>query len=712
MKLKTLSFFLLSANLLFAVKTPENITATYSGNTGVFETPNARIMKDWSMRLFLNEDKPYRYYGVTATPLPFLEANFHMTQVSGVDGFSDSEGYGSYKDKSLSVKILLKKEGEFTPSLAIGADDIWGTSLYTSKYIVASKNIGYFDISLGYAKGRLGGEDLKKYESSSSDNSGSFDNNSINFLKNTDWGGGKPFGSVVFNATPSFSFMAEYAPINYKKDKVNPYTVGDYELPKSKFNYGLKYKYSNNSILNLSYQRGNTISFGYTYQFGFDRTGMFDHIPDPKWKADDEKKAEYKNLNEKELSDKLSKEVAAEKFKYVKTAVNDNSIWTEIDNPRYYNELKAAGRAISTIDEVAPKKYDTIYLTLKDQEIKKKTIKVNRAEFDMYEKQKVSDSYMKDAIVISNDIDGMYEKFAKGKDLYISDSINKKGFTYSFQPKVRTVLNHKDKPFAMKLTLRAKAGYEFNDNFSLDTSFEQPFYHTGKNLSSEPLENDRLSLRSDITKHFVYNDTQMSYLNLGYKTNAPFDSLFKVDLGYLEYAFAGVDVEWYKPLFDEKLGIGLQYQSVYKREIEDMFAIKDDYRYDAKFLNIYYLLNQKYDLHLGAKVGQFLAGDKGIKFNIERHYKNFTLGAYATVTDSRKVFENEENKGYIDKGIYLIVPLEVFTYKNLKKRVSFGLSPWTRDVGQVAGTFNSLFPMNSSENNTQIMKKYINNLRE
>ena len=66
-------------------------------------------------------------------------------------------------------------------------------------------------------------------------------------------------------------------------------------------------------------------------------------------------------------------------------------------------------------------------------------------------------------------------------------------------------------------------------------------------------------------------------------------------------------------MFDERFGIGLQYQNVYKREVDELFGIKDEYKYDAKFLNLYYLVNQKYDLHMGAKIGQFLAGDKGIR---------------------------------------------------------------------------------------------------
>ena len=377
--------------------------AMYSGNTGILETPNARIMPDWSMRMFINRDVPFTYYGFAGTPLPFLEANFHMTQISGIAGFSDSDGYGDYKDKSLSFKLLLQQEGEIAPSVVFGGDDIWGTGLYTSKYLAFSKEIGYFDFTLGYAKGRLGGQQV---ETVSTTNSGSTTNTAFTFMKSLNWGGGEPFGNVVFKATPELSLMAEYSPIDYKKDKINPFTKGDqYELPDSEINYGAKYSLSDNSTLSLSFQRGNQIAFGYAYQFGFSRNGMFDHLPDEKWRADSAKKLQYINLDEKELSDKLSNEVAAEKFSNVQTSVNENKIWTEFDNPRYDEDLKAVGRAISTVDEVAPENYDTIYATIKQKDVPKKTFKVNRQEFDAYENGKVSDEYFKNALIVTNSVE-------------------------------------------------------------------------------------------------------------------------------------------------------------------------------------------------------------------------------------------------------------------------------------------------------------------
>ena len=113
--------FITSMALINSSLYSSNLTSNFAGNTGVLETPNARIMPDWSMRFFLNKDKPYTYYGVAATPLPFLEANFHMTQVDGIAGFTNSDGYGDYKDKSISFKLLLQKEGDYSPSLVFGA---------------------------------------------------------------------------------------------------------------------------------------------------------------------------------------------------------------------------------------------------------------------------------------------------------------------------------------------------------------------------------------------------------------------------------------------------------------------------------------------------------------------------------------------------------------------------------------------------------------
>ena len=698
---------------IFSLPLYSSSSASYNGNSGILETPNARIMPDWSMRMFVNKDKPYTYYGVTGTPLPFLEGNFHMTQVDGIAGFSDSAGYGDYKDKSINLKILLQEEKTFLPSVVFGADDIDGTSLYSSKYIAFGKQIDYFDLTLGYAKGRLGGEDLRKYQVDTT-NSGSSDNNAFNFMKDMNWGGGKPFGSVVFNATPKISLMAEYSPINYEYDKINPFLNGNkHDLPDSKINVGTKYKLGDNSTLSLSFQRGNQIAFGYVYQFGFSRDGLYPHEPDIKWKADEKKKKEYENLDEKQLSDKLSKEVSIEKFTKVQTSVNENKIWTEIENTRYNNDLKAVGRTISTIDEVAPEKYDTIYTTIKRKDVPIKTIKVNRQEYDAYENGKLSGDYFKNAVIITNSVEQMEKEFKEEKkDIYKTDNYAANDLNYNIAPVLKTYLNAKDKPFSLKASIGANLSYDISKGLFFRTSFSHPLYNSIKDIDSSYLESNELSIRSNMLDYYKYNSTQMQNFSLDYVFRLPYSSLGKVELGYFDLAFAGADFEWYKSYFDDSFGLGLEYQYVYKRAVDDMIQIYDDLSYDAKFLNIYYLLSPVYDTHLGLKVGEFLGNDRGVKIDIMRHYKDFTVGAFATFTNSDEVFSSEQNRGYIDKGIFISVPLEVFTKDNVKGRVAYGISPWTRDVGQYSSTSYSLYPMNNSENNINVMKRSVQKIIE
>ena len=711
-KSKTLGTILFPLVLSALPLSAKNDTANYSGNTGIFETPNTRIMPDWSMRLFLNQDKPYTYYGVAITPLPFLELNFHMTEIDGVDGFTENSGYGDYKDKSLSFKLILQEEKEYLPSVVFGGDDIWGTGLYTSKYVALGKEIGYFDFTLGYAKGRLGGGSV---EATTTSNSGSSNNTAFNFMKDLSWDGGKPFGSVIFNATPNLKIMSEYSPIDYEKARANPFTNGgSYDLPDSKINFGAKYAFNDNSNLSLSFQRGNQISFGYAYQFGFSRNAMFPRLTDPKWKANEKKLEEYKNLNEEQLSEKLANEVAAEKMSNVRASVNKNKVWLEFDNPRYNSDLKAVGRAISTVDEVAPKNYDIIYATLKEKNTPVKTFKVNRKEYDAFENEKVSNEYMQNALILTKSVDKMYKEFKEEKKtVYRSKEYNEKVFSYNISPVIKTYLNNQDKPLATKLSASLKLKYNPSPGVFAVGMIQHPLYNDIDEISTdEALETNDLSIRSNMIDYYKYNGTQLRKLTLGYMTNTPLNSLAKIELGYMDFAFAGLDLEWYKTFYNEKFGVGLQYQYMYKRHVDDMLAVYDDLTYDAKFLNLYALVSPKYDLHMGLKVGEFLAGDKGVKIDISRHSKEFTLGAFATITNSDEVFDSESNKGYIDKGIYLKVPLEVFTYKNIKSILNYGLSPWTRDAGKYASPNYSLFPMNNSENNSSIMKKNIQRFKE
>jgi hypothetical protein len=698
---KTKALFVFISSLILSIPViASNTTGNNVGTTGILETPNTRIMPDWSMRMFFNENKPYRHYGFVVSPLPFLEVNFHATEVDGI--------IGNNKDKSVSFKIMLQEEGKLLPSVVFGGDDIWGSGLYTSKYIALGKQIGYFDFTLGYAKGRLGGNQIKPLDYPNEDNK------AFEFMKDLSWKNAKPFGNILFNATPQLSLIAEYSPINYSKDRINPFlNTSKYNLPGSKINVGAKYSFNDNSNINLSFQRGDQFSFGYSYQFGFSKNNIFSMPPLDKRKADDKTLSEYKNLDKKQLSDKLSNELADQKLLNVQTSVNNNKIWTEFDNANYFNDLTAIGRAISSIDEVAPKKYDTIYTTIKHHNLPSKTVKVNRKEYDSYENSKVSNDYFKNAMILTNSVNSMENEFKENrKDIYKTSEIGTDNFKAYVGPEVKTFLNTRDNPLTIKISAIALLEYNISKGIFFKSKFTHPLYNTIDDINNdESPEDNKLSSNSNMLDYYKYNKTQMQRLTADYVFKAPFNSIGKVEVGYLDFAFAGTDIEWYKSFFDDKFGLGLQYQYVYKRPVDDMIKIESNLKYDAKFLNAYYLLSEKYDTHLGLKFGEFLAGDKGVKIDFTRNYKNFTLGAFATFTDSDNVFTNKENKDYIDKGIYIKIPFNIFS-SNAKNKINYELRPWTRSVGQYSNTSMSLYPMNNSENNIRIMKKNIKDIIE
>ena len=64
--------------------------------------------------------------------------------------------YQDYKDEGFNTKFRLKKESSY-PGIAVGFNDIAGTGIYSSEYIVGSYGIDHIDLHLGIGWGRMNG---------------------------------------------------------------------------------------------------------------------------------------------------------------------------------------------------------------------------------------------------------------------------------------------------------------------------------------------------------------------------------------------------------------------------------------------------------------------------------------------------------------------------------------------------------------------------
>jgi hypothetical protein len=98
------------------------------------------------------------------------------------------------------------------------------------------------------------------------------------------------------------------------------------------------------------------------------------------------------------------------------------------------------------------------------------------------------------------------------------------------------------------------------------------------------------------------------------------------------------------------------------------------------------------DITFKTQYGRFLAGDVGWKFDINRRYKTgVILGMFMTFTDTDNINQPVFNDDYNHKGVYMRVPLRMFYTKDSTKTLNYGISPWTRDVGQTISHWKDLY---------------------
>lgn len=92
-------------------------------------------------------------------------------------------------------------------------------------------------------------------------------------------------------------------------------------------------------------------------------------------------------------------------------------------------------------------------------------------------------------------------------------------------------------------------------------------------------------------------------------------------------------------------------------------------------------------------VGQYLAGDKGGTLEIAKRFDSgVVVGGYATITDASP---DEYGEGDFTKGVYVSVPLDIFSSGPTRSRAAIGWTPLTRDGGQQLGRKFGLYDMTS-----------------
>ena len=238
------------------------------GTLGLIQNPTARFHEQGTLGLTWSHNDPYLRGSIMAYPFNWFEASFQYTDINNqlYSPFKNFSGNQSLKDKSFDAKFRLLREGRLTPQLAIGFRDIGGTGLFGSEFIVGSKRIfSNLDLTIGLGWGTL---IINNISNPLSKISSRFDSRNSNVglggkvnVKDFFSGDSGYFGGIeyILPFKNGIRLKLEIDGTNYQTESKIPLNQN------SKINYGVIIPFSKRFQTKISYTRGNTINFGFSY---------------------------------------------------------------------------------------------------------------------------------------------------------------------------------------------------------------------------------------------------------------------------------------------------------------------------------------------------------------------------------------------------------------------------------------------------------------
>ena len=615
------------------------------GVVGLINMPTARLYEESVYGLTFYNGTPDQKITLTSNPFNWMEASFFYTNIQGRNYCNqtfDPVCNQDYKDKGFSFKFRLKEEG-FFPAIAVGVNDIGGTGLYSSEYIVGSYGFNNIDFHFGIGWGALNGSSnnfknpfiylSEKFKTRSTVETGEFSPGSF-------FSGEK--ASPFFGLTYAFN---EKILLKFENDSTftggknsnffgSP-TVG-YEKSKSNYSYGIDYALNNNFTIGLSNERGNFFSFRINYKNNPKATVKVYEYKKPSVNESDDKYTKLiKNLEENGIGvNKISE-----------TASSIGLELTQFVHP-----------GIEVIEEI-------ILSSVSDAGINKNIKK------DM----KIADL---DAIT---EIDSSFEKNSK----LIFERQETRSFNTNTQIKFRPFLASREEFFKGAILLENDSELILRDNLFFNMNFKYSLVDNFDDFVYPPVDTFPAQVRSDI-KDYLKNMHAEGILigraQLDYHISPKKNHHLMISAGILEDMFSGYGFEYLYFRGNTNYAVGFELFDVQKRDYEWGLGTLD-YKNVTGSINFYYRNYGSIPFDMKMSYGEYLAGDVGSTIEFSRSFENGTkFGVFASFTN---VTAEQFGEGTFDKGIFFNIPI----YGNF---INYSWKPLTKDPGAKLNRRNSL----------------------
>ena len=684
------------------------------GGVGLLDTRTARFLPDGYLSFNTSFVSPDDRYALTFQGLPWAEFTFRYS----INHAIPAEGLALH-DRSFDLKLRLVNESQYVPQIAFGMQDILGTGVYSAEYFVGSKQWGPVDMSLGLGWGRLA-------------SAGTFTNPFIIFgdrfrTRPIDVGeGGVPlfssyfrgpdmglFGGVSYQ-TPvkGVTVKVEYSSDRYVRE--SPYHGHDLDFP---VNAGVSYRPFDWFDVGVSLMHGRDVGLRLSMLFDLKKENWPVRVDQPpRFGA---RAPEAQTLLSRQP---LAANASAPETHYIDltqpaSASDVPSVTAEIEAHDAASSLPRSPLALDpgtaarikmalddqllTVFALSVEK-TTIRITvennhyLRDAEAMARTARILSAEAppeaEMFEITTLRFGLpLTTTTLARRELDNLARRTGSPAELFYTADLAPSSnsaldhldgnllprFNWDIYPLFRQSLFDPDNPVLVELGVGVGAHLQVTRGFFLDaigTIDIYDDYDQIKRVSDSLLPH----VRSDIRNYLQQGKYALENLSASYYFKFNPNIYARVSGGYLETMFAGVGGEvLYRP-FRQRWAIGADLWTVQQRSFNVLLDLRH-YSALTGHVTAYYD-SPWYDLVFAVSAGQYLAGDKGVTFDVSRRFlTGVTVGAWFTVTN---VSAKQFGEGSFDKGIRVVIPTEWAVPFRSQSSYTIDLRPIQRDGGQ------------------------------
>lgn len=661
-----------------------NASPTNMGQTGIISMPSARVDHEGNLRFGLSQYSPYTTFWSSLSLFPRLELVARYTSIENTTGIPTNENFGTFKDKAFDAKLLLINESSYVPAISIGQQDFLGTRVFNSEYVVMSKSIAGVDVSLGYGRARIDGY----------------------------------FGGLEYQLpwAKKFSVVYEYDALDYQAEHLADVSGAiDYKGGSS---FGINYR-SGWLGLNVAYQKGRDVGLNAYLSIPLMAKEFIPKLHEPSvFDVASERETVAQWSSNSAFKRSLVSALEAQGYKNVQLLLLGDRLEIGFSHPRISLIGRAVGRLARTALLMGPSDISAIritYFTLTDLPLVTYQFS-NLSMLEDFFSGKVTYGELLSGLTVSYaspetakqlasvEIEsyGVEEK-ADVKGSHFQWTPNDDGDAMSFKQEDKSLGSFRISPINAGIFFNDANGAFRYETFALARYARHMrrglFFKSGVRLRLfedvsrvEDESNSTLPhVRSDVADYKRDADFKMDHLLINQFVQFQPRMYGRVSMGYYEEMYAGVGGQ---VLYLPKQGAwatDLTVDYVRQRDTDGDFGFQE-YETITTIAAFHYQF-PKYGLTFTVRGGQFLAEDKGFRYEFQRRFRSgVRIGAWYTVTDGDDITKpGSPDDPYRDKGIFVSIPLGSMLTKDTKATGRFAISPWTRDVGQMVKSPGDLY---------------------